>query len=245
MFGPTDTGSMLPHDDVKCQEELVFEGNHHLTPVEELALIDEALGLLAQKDSLTPAEAFVLANMVGTADICRQVLCGERIVKTVPKNKTAGTVLNGLLEESDGLFECSPISLFVACEKFVENRNGEVPIAFIYGDARDFLDIREENIPAAVLKRHKVLQRATDRHIIAAFGDKDLAKIERAKSYAAHVYAFLRDRANVFKCYTCFVLGASGNPLSLHIWHDDGWHIEVLPVPYPRELEVGDFVVAH
>lgn len=194
---------------------------------------------------LTVTELCVLAEMIGDDDTVRQVLRGERIVRTVPKNKTVGTILGGLLEETDDLFECSSVPLFVACERFVENRNGEVPIAFIYGDARDFLDIREESVPAAVLKRHKVLQRATDKHIVAAFGDKDLAKIERAKSYAAHVYAFLRDRANVFKCYTCFVLGASGNPLSLHIWHDDGWHIEVLPVPYPRELEIGDFVVAH
>lgn len=193
---------------------------------------------------LTDREKNELVKMAGGADVCRQVLRGERHVKTIPRNKTAGTVLDGLLEETDDLLECSSVPLFIACEKFVENRDGEVPIAFIYGDARDFLDIREENVPAVMLKRYKVLQRATDRHIIAAFGDKDLAKIERARSYAAHAYSFLRDKAIIFECYTCFVLGASGNPLSLHIWHDDGWHIEVLPVPYPRELEIGDLVIA-
>jgi len=193
---------------------------------------------------LTPKELCVLADMIGNDDVCRQVLRGERIVRTVPKNKTVGTILNGLLEETDDLFECSSVPLFIVCEEFVENRDVEVPIAFIYGDARDFLDIREENVPAAVLKRYKVLQRATDRHIIATLGDNDVEKIDRARSYAAHVYSFLRDKASVFECYTCFVLGASGNPLSLHIWYDDGWHIEVLPVPYPRELEIGDLVIA-
>lgn len=193
---------------------------------------------------LTDAEKDEFVEMAGGSDIVRQVFRGERIVHTVPKNKTAGTVLAGILEEADGLIECQSVPLFIACEKFVENRDGEVPIAFIYGDARDFLDIREENVPAAVMKHRNVLKRAPDTNIVAALGDKDLAKIERARSYAAHVYAFLRDKASIFKCYTLFVLGASGNPLSLHIWHDDGWQIEVLPVPYPRELEIGDYVVS-
>lgn len=193
---------------------------------------------------LTNAETDEFVEMVGGTDVVRRVLRGERIVRTVPKNNTAGTVLAGILEETDDLLECSSVRLFIACEKFVENRNGEVPIAFIYGDARDFLDIREEDVPAVVLKRRNVLKRATDTNVVSALGDSDLAQIERARSYAAHVYAFLRDKASTFKCYTLFVLGASGNPLSLHIWYDDGWHIEVLPVPYPRELEIGDSVVS-
>lgn len=193
---------------------------------------------------LSDEEKDAFVEMAGGSDIIRQVLCGERIVRTVPKNKTAGTILDGLLEETDDLIECSSVPLFIACEKFVENRDGEVPIAYICGDTQDFLDIREENVPAVVLKRHKVLKRATDRHVIAAFGDSDLARIERARSYAAHMYAFLRDKASIFECYTCFVLGASGNPLSPHFWYDDGWHIEVLPVPYPRELEIGDYAVS-
>lgn len=199
---------------------------------------------LATMTGLTDEEKDAFVGIVGGDDVVRQVLRGERIVRIVPKNKTAGTILGGLLEETDELIELPAVPLFITCEKFVENRDGEVPIAYICGNAKDFLDIREENVPAAVLKRHKVLKRATDRHVIAAFGDNDLAKIERAKSYAAHVYAFLRDKASIFECYTCFVLGASGHPLSLHMWHDDGWHIEILPVPYPRELEIEDFVIA-
>lgn len=194
---------------------------------------------------LSDEEKDTFVEVVGGADVARQVLRGERIVRTVPKNKTAGTVLGSLLMEPNDLIECSSVPLFIACENFVENRDGEVPIAFIYGDARDFLDVREENVPAVALKRHKVLKRATDTNIVAALGDKDLVKIESSRSYAAHVHAFLRDWASIFECYTCFVLGASGNPLSLHIWNDDGWHIEVLPVPYPRELEIGDYVISN
>lgn len=193
---------------------------------------------------LTREEKNELEKVVGGADVARQILRGERIVRTVPRNPAAGTIIGGMLEEPDTLMEFSAVPRFVTRDKFVENRDGEVPIAYICGDSNNFLDIVEEGVPAVLLKRRRVFKRATDTNIVAALGDKDLAKIEKARSYAAHAYAFLRDTASIFECYTIFIIGASGNPLSLHIWHDDGWHIEVLPTPYPRELEIGDFVIA-
>jgi hypothetical protein len=226
------------HSDGKCQETLVCEGDH-LTPAEGLALVEEGFELLAQKVRLTHAEVFALANMVGDADVVRQVLRGERVIKAVLRG-TPGAILNGLLEEVGNLIELPAVPVFVASEKFVDNRDGEVPIAYICGDSKDFLNVREENVPAAVLRRRKVLQRATDLPTLHALG----GEIKKARVAAAHVYAFLRDEASVFEGYTLFILGASGNPLSLHIWYDDGWHIEVLPVPYPRELEIGDLVLA-
>lgn len=195
-------------------------------------------------DRLSGKEKDRLVEAVGGADVARQILRDERVVRTVPRNPAVGTIVGGMLEEPDTLMEFSSVPRFVVRDNFVENRDGEVPIAYICGNSEDFLDIVEEGVPAAVMKRRRVLKRATDTNIVAILGDKDLAKIEKARSYAAHVYAFLRDCASVFECYTSFVLGASGNPLSLHIWYDDGWHIEVLPVPYPRELEIGDYAVS-
>lgn len=203
-------------------------------------IISACYATMVGRDCLTEVEKNELAKMVGGTDVVRQVLRGERSVQTVPKNRAAGTILDGLLEETDDLLECSSAKLFIVCEKFVENRNGEVPIAYICGAAKDFLDVREENVPAGVLKRRNVLKRATDMQVLSAFG----GEFEKARVAAAHTHSFLRDKASIFKCYTLFVLGASGNPLSLHIWYDDGWHIEVLPVPYPRELEIGDSVVS-
>jgi hypothetical protein len=180
-----------------------------------------------------------LVEMVGGADVVRQVLRGERVIKTVMRG-TPGAILGDLLEEVGDPIELPAVPLFVACEEFVENRDGEVPIAYICGDSQDFLGIREENVPAAVLKRRKALKRATDVPTLSSLG----GDIDKVRVAAAHVYAFLRDEANTFECYTIFILGASGNPLSVHIWNDDGWHIEILPVPYPRELEIGDLVVS-
>lgn len=192
------------------------------------------------RNRLTMEEKNELAKMVGDTSVVRQVLRGERIVRTVLKNPVAGTNFGELLEEPDSLIEFPAIPIFVAREKFVENRDGEAPIAYICGNSKDLLDIVEEGVPAVVLKRRNVLKRATDMQVLSAFG----GEFEKARVAAAHAYSFLRDKASIFKCYTLLILGASGNPLSLHIWYDDGWHIEVLPVPYPRELEIGDYVVS-
>lgn len=203
-------------------------------------MISACYATIVGRNRLTREEKNELAKMVGGTDIARQILRDERVVRTVPRNPAAGTILGGLLEEPNFLIELPAVPFFVAREKFVENRNGEVPIAYICGNSKDLLDIVEEGVPAAVLKHRNVLKRATDMHVLSVFG----GEFEKARVAAAHAYSFLRDKASIFKCYTMLILGASGNPLSLHIWYDDGWHIEVLPVPYPRELEIGDYVVS-
>jgi hypothetical protein len=240
MFGLTDVGSMRPHDDVKCQDTLVFDGDH-LTPAEELALVEEGLELLAQKDRLTHTEVFALANMVGGADVVRQVLRGERVIKTVLINPTRGAILEDelgepILEEVGDLLEAPAVKSFCVREKFVV-ASGELDTVSISCDAEAFWEIEETDVPASVYKRRMLLKRSIDTRILATL---DLARIWDQSIAAAHLYWLLQTEPRFD--FHCFV-DVADRPLSIHVWHDDGRHLEVLRVPYPRQFERGDITI--
>lgn len=178
-----------------------------------------------------------LVKAMGGADTARQVLCGERVIRTMLRNPDAGTTVGGILEEPDYLIDVPGTQRFIVREMFRENRDGEVRIASIDGDSKEFLDIVEECVHPALLKSSRLTERSLDAHILYAVDG-----IGRAKSHPAHIYFFLRDEAHVSECYTFFI-EVGDKPFSLHVWHDAGWIIEIQEVPHSRTLEENDRIV--
>jgi hypothetical protein len=211
MIGPTQAGSTRrPHDCVERDDTIVFEEVY-----------------------ITSTEARLLANIVGTADVCRQVLNGERVIKTALLNPTCGAVLGGLLEEVGNLIEAPAVESFFARGKFVVG-GGELDIASISGDVEDLWSIVEIGLHAGVLKRRQLLKRAVDVRILTI--------LDQASIWAAHLYWLLLQTETRLDDFHCFV--DAETLLSIHVWYDNGRHLEVLRVPYPRELECGDIVIA-
>ncbi len=60
------------------------------------------------------------------------------------------------------------------------------------------------------VRQRKLLRRSVDTPILAALGDKDVAKIVRARMALAHVFSFLKT-ADRSKWFIFYVADAKGN----------------------------------
>ena len=130
-----------------------------------------------------------LLNKIGGVDGMHKILSGQWIVgepAKVAKAKSGASpkVLAGLLELTDEPVKMSATPSFVARDKFVVNRQGELPISYLGDNFKtNLLDIVEENVKAMTVKRRKLLKSSVDAPIIAALGGAEKAKIA-----LAHVY---------------------------------------------------------
>lgn len=200
--------------------------------------------LTTMTNRLTDREKDTFVEMVGGTDVVRQIRRGEmhvRLIKVGGKNETT-CVLGGLLEEDDETFVFPAAGRLVVREEFKEDRDGEIPISAVHGaSVEDFLDIIEEGAPIAVLKRRKLLERSRDMRILFALGIQRSVEVEKVRVAVAHIKEFLKtaDRLQWFH----FFFGAKLMSMIIH-WDGYGWDFEVIPISYPREREIGDYVVS-
>jgi hypothetical protein len=191
-----------------------------------------------------------LLNKIGGVVGMNKILSGEWIVgepTKVAKAKSGAStkVLAGLLELTGEPTKMSAIERFVARDKFVVNRQGELPISYLGDNFRNnFLDVVEENVPACTLKQRKLLKASVDTPILNALGDKDLAKIEKARSALAHTFDYLKtdDRS---KWYIFYVADAKGIVWAVSAyWDGDGWYVGADPVSDPDQWRAFNHVVS-
>jgi hypothetical protein len=129
---------------------------------------------------------------------------------------------------------------FIARDRFLLDRGGELPISYIGDDfTAHFLDLIEEGVEAAALQQYRLTKGAVDALIFAALGGQDRARIA-----LAHLHHFLKtaDRAHWFFFY---VTDASGMLWAVDAyWRDHGWDLEAYSVTYPRGWRSGGRVVS-
>ena len=153
-------------------------------------------------------------------------------------------ILAGILEEG-GLINLSAVDRFVVSEKFKVDVNGELPISYL-GDNlwENFLDLVEENVPAMTVRKRKLLKSSPDKRILAALGDNNLDKIEKARTYLAHVFEFLKT-ADRNKWYVFYVADKNGNVWAVFAaWNVGGWDVGAFSVQDPIGWCGGDLVVS-
>src|SRR5262245_48614688 len=94
----------------------------------------------------------------------------------------------GLLEVIGEAVEISAVRHFVARDKFVVDRKGELPITYI-GEAftSNFLGLVEKGVKRRELNQYKLLESSIDRRIFSALGGK-----RRARIALANVFEFLK-----------------------------------------------------
>lgn len=154
-------------------------------------------------------------------------------------------VLAGLLELTGEPVKMSVAGIFIARNEFKITRTGKVPISY-FGDnfKNNFLDVVEQNVPTCVLKQRKLLKRSLDVPILAALGDKDLEKIEKARTALVHVFDYLKT-ADRSKYYLFYVADAKGIVWAVRaVWGDDGWRVGADSVSNPGGWRAGHHVVS-
>jgi hypothetical protein len=186
-----------------------------------------------------------LLNKVGGMDGLQKVLSGEWIVgepaKVLKRTASASKkVLAGLLELYGEPVKVSAVERFVARDKFVIDRNGELPISWLGDNFKtNFLDVVEDNAKAATLKQRKLLKRSVDGPILSALGG-----VEKAKIALANVFDFLKT-ADRTKWFIFYVADAKGTVWAVSAyWDDHGWDVGALPVTDPGGWDGGPLVVS-
>ena len=116
---------------------------------------------------------------------------------------------------------------FIASDTFMVSCDGELPVSYLSETFKEnFLGVTRKITPAAVVRQRRLLWYFFDGHILAALGDKDPAKIERARVALAHVPVFLKtaDRTEQFLFY---VQNAEEIALAVIVdWLKNGWRFE-------------------
>jgi hypothetical protein len=191
-----------------------------------------------------------LINKIGGESAIARVLSGELVI-TEPGNlvkaKRVATpkVLADLLEEVGEPTKLSAAERFVARDKFVVNQNGELPISYLGDNFKgNFLDVVEEDVKPMTAKQRKLRKSSVDGPILAALGDKDLNKIEKARVALAHAFEFLKT-ADKSKWYIFYVADAKGVVWAVGArWDGGGWYVEAFPVTRPNVWRGGRHVVS-
>lgn len=194
---------------------------------------------------LTGGETNALVKIVGGADAVRRILRGECVVSVEAKNKDSRTVLADLLEEVGDPVNVPATKRFVARDKFKVDRNGELPISYLGDNFRKhFLDVLEKNVAATTLKQRKLLKSSVDARILAALGDRDLAKIENARTALSQVFNYLK-KADRSRWFIFYVADAKGTVWVVRAsWDCVGWGVEASSVSYPGEWSGARYVVS-
>lgn len=155
----------------------------------------------------------------------------------LPVNKRAAStkVLADLLEQVGEPVKLSAVERFVARDKFVVNRNGELPISYLGDNIKgNFLDVVEDNVAPMTVKQRKLRKSSVDGPILAALGDKDLNKVEKARVALAHTFEFLKT-ADKSKWFIFYVADAKGVVWAVSAdWDGGGWGVGANPVTSPH-----------
>jgi hypothetical protein len=162
----------------------------------------------------------------------------EKAVKRIAS--APDRINSGFLELIGDSVEVSAIRRFVARDKFVIDRAGELPITYV-GEAftENFLGLVEEGLKTSQLRQRRLLESSVDGPIFSALGGETEAKIP-----LAHVFEFLKtaDRSRWFFFY---VADVSGNLWAIDTyWRARGWDLEAYSVTYPRGWRAGGHVVS-
>lgn len=181
-----------------------------------------------------------IVNKLGGEEAGDRFLANELIVTENPKVGVSRTTIAKLLEEVGQPVDLPAIERFVAREKFVVDRNGELPISYLGDNFRNnFLDVIEENVEATALKQRKLLKRSVDGPILSALEGE-----EKARVALAHVFDYLKtaDRKLWFIFY---VKDAKGMLWAVRArWDDDGWDVYAIALTSPGGWDGGRRVVS-
>ncbi len=194
---------------------------------------------------LTLGQTEALMNKVGGMDGLKKVLSGEWIVgepaKIAKRAASASKkILADLLELVGEPLRVPVYERFVARDKFVIDRNGEVPISWL-GDKfkANFLDLIEDNATAATLKQRKLLKSSVVGPILSALGG-----VEKATVALANAWEFLK-AADRTKWFIFYIKDAKGTVWAVNaLWRVGGWSVEAAPVADPLEWLGGSLVVS-
>lgn len=193
-------------------------------------------------DDFTFGQLNAVVKKLGGQTGVEKVLSGEWIVgepAKIAKRAAAASkkVLTGLLELYGEAVSVPANDHFVARDKFVIDRNGELPISYLGDNFKsNFLGVTELNVKAVTLKQRKLLKRSVDGPILSALGG-----VEKATIKLANVFEFLKtaDRSKWFIFYI-----ADTNWAVYAFWSDHGWDVEALSVTSPCEWFGGGLVVS-
>jgi len=188
-------------------------------------------------------------NKLGGEEGVDRLLAGELIItergnlatpaKSV-KKRSPRPAPSDLFEQIGEPVSVPSSDRFVARDKFVVDRNGELPISWLSDNFQtNFLDLVEENVPAVSLKQRKLKKRSLDGPIISALRGK-----KRARVALAHAFNFLKvaDRS---RWYIFYILDSKGVLWAVRAcWSDDGWYVHAYSVEDPREWLAGNHVVS-
>lgn len=194
---------------------------------------------------LTLGQTEALMNKVGGMDGLKKVLSGEWIVGEPGKVGKRAAGVSRKVPADLLLLVGEPIPVpatecFIARDKFVIDRNGELPISYLGDNFKDnFLDVIEGDVKAADLKQRKLLKRSIDGPILSALGGQGKAKVA-----LAHVFEFLKvaDRSQWFIFYVEDAKGTVGAVGAY--WSDRGWRVSAHSVEDTREWRGGLRVVS-
>jgi len=186
-----------------------------------------------------------IINKLGGREGVKRFLAGEIVVGkpgSVVKIKKTTPKAPNILKQVGEPINLPAVERFVARDKFKVDTNGELPIIFLGDNLREnFLDVVEENVQAATRKQYELLKSSVDRQILAALGDKNIAKIQKAKTAFAHVFEFLKT-ADRTKWFIFYVADAKGIVWAVHAdWYSVivGWSVAADSVESPRRWSTG------
>jgi hypothetical protein len=190
--------------------------------------------------NLTAGQLNAIVKKLGGEQGALRFLADETIVSENPKNGASRTVIAKLLEEVGQPVDLPAIERFVAREKFVVDRNGELPISHLGDNFRaNFLDVVEENVEAAKLTQRKLLKRSVDKPILSALDGEEKARIA-----LAHVFDYLKT-ADRNLWFIFYVKDAKGVLWAVYAgWDDGGWYVDADAVSNPDEWRDGRRVVS-
>lgn len=149
-------------------------------------------------------------------------------------------VLANLLEQAGNAMLLTSVERFVACEKLVVDRNGELPISCLCENFRtNFLALVEERMEAVMVEPYTLLKSSKDGPILVVVGDNNIAKVEKAKMTLAHTFEFLKT-ADRSKWFIFYIVSVKGVVWAVNArWYDNGWRIEAFSFSSPTEWSAG------
>lgn len=166
----------------------------------------------------------------------------ERDTRLVHMNvlKEPHRIVDDLVEIVEGHIPVDAIDRFVARDRFVIGRDGELPISYLGDDfTQHFLGVVEEGVAPTTLRLCKLLKGSVDGPIFAALGGRDNARVA-----LAHLFQFLKI-ADRKRWYFSYVEDASGELWAIDMyWRDNGWDVEAYSVTYPRGWRGGGRIIA-
>ena len=199
-------------------------------------------------DNIEFGQMNAVVKKLGGKEGVERFLRGELVV-TDPANLTAKPrlrsstskkVLADLLELEGDPIRLPAVDRFVARDKFVVDRNGELPISYLgHNFKANFLGKTEEKVKKATLKRRKLLKSSLDAPILDALGGEKKAEVA-----LAHAFEFLKT-ADRDRWYIFYVRDANGNLWAVRAyWDDRGWDVSAYSVSCPDGWDDGYRVVS-